>query len=102
MKHPTERTDVTSRPRLTATDLTMLRLIANGATNQAIAHALGVSTSTTGRRLTALFEKLGAKDRTHATVVAMATELIKLREVKLPTWVHLELSATREPVPDGG
>lgn len=102
MKHPVTRNDVASRPKLDEDDVTALREIANGATNLGIARALGVSTATTGRRLTALFEKMGAKDRTHATVLALVTGVIKPEDVTLPTWVQVERFATREPIPDGG
>lgn len=102
MKHPTTRTDVQNRPKLEEHDVDALKLIANGATNLGIARALKVSTATTGRRLTALFEKMGAKDRTHATVIALVTGVIKPDDVNLPTWVQVERHATREPVPDGG
>jgi len=98
VRHPTERVDVMSRPRLDETDVKTLKLIAGGATNQAIARANGVSTATTGRRLTALFEKMGAKDRTHATVIAVAAKVISVTDVAMPTWVTVELTATREPL----
>lgn len=101
MKHPITRADVATRPQLDEDDVTALREIANGATNLGIARALKVSTATTGRRLTALFEKLGAKDRTHATVIALVTGVITAADVSLPTWVQVELAATREPIPDG-
>lgn len=102
MKHPITRADVATRPQLDEDDVTALREIANGSTNLAIARALKVSTASTGRRLTALFEKLGAKDRTHATVIALVTGVITAADVSLPTWVQVELAATREPIPDGG
>lgn len=102
MKHPTARADVATRPQLDEDDVAALKLIANGATNLGIARALKVSTATTGRRLTALFEKLGAKDRTHATVIALVTGVITTTDVNLPTWVQVELNATRVAIADGG
>lgn len=102
MKHPITRADVATYPNLDEDDVAALKLIANGATNLGVSHALGVSTATVGRRLTALFEKLGAKDRTHATVIAMATGVVKTSDVTLPTWVQVELAAIRKPIPDGG
>lgn len=86
MKHPTERDDVEIQPEFTETDVMVLRLIANGATNQVIADSLDVSTSTTGRQLTALFGKIGAKDRTHATAIALISRIIEISDVSLPTW----------------
>jgi DNA-binding CsgD family transcriptional regulator len=98
VKHPVERADVKSRPKLDELDVKTLRLIAGGATNQAIAQENGVSTATTGRRLTALFEKMGAKDRTHATMIAVAARVIQVSDVALPTWVKVEMNALVEPL----
>lgn len=102
MRHPTTRADVQTRPSLTERDVETLRLIAGGATNQAVARHFDVSTATTGRRLTELFERLGARDRTHAAVIALVTNVVGTTNVQLPTWVQVELTATREPLPDGG
>ncbi len=102
MRHPVARNDVATRPSLSETDVKILRLIADGATNQGISRALGVSTATIGRRLTTLFEKLGAKDRTHATVIALAGVIIRLNEVKLPTWVRTDLDNAEEAARRGG
>jgi Response regulator containing a CheY-like receiver domain and an HTH DNA-binding domain len=102
VRHPVTRTDVTTRPKLDEVDEKILKLIAAGATNQGIARALGVSTATTGRRLTTLFEKLGAKDRTHATVIGLAAKIFTVTDVQLPTWVQVEMYAVREAIPHGG
>lgn len=102
MKHPETRTDVKTRPRLDEIDVTRLRLIAAGVTNEEIARRTNIPVSTTGRHLTALFTKIGAKDRTHATVIALTSKLIKPTDVPLPTWVLIEMTATREVIPDGG
>lgn len=102
MRHPIARADVQTRPSLTERDVETLRLIAGGATNQAVARHFDVSTATTGRRLTELFERLGARDRTHAAVIALVTNVIGTTNVQLPTWVQVELAATREVIPDGG
>jgi Response regulator containing a CheY-like receiver domain and an HTH DNA-binding domain len=102
MRHPITRADVQARPSLTERDVETLRLIAGGATNQAVARHFDVSTATTGRRLTELFERLGARDRTHAAVIALVTNVVGTTNVQLPTWVQVELNATREPLRDGG
>jgi Response regulator containing a CheY-like receiver domain and an HTH DNA-binding domain len=102
MRHPITRADVQARPSLTERDVETLRLIAGGATNQAVARHFDVSTATIGRRLTELFERLGARDRTHAAVIALVTNVVGTTNVQLPTWVQVELNATREPLRDGG
>lgn len=102
MRHPIARADVQTRPSLTERDVETLRLIAGGATNQAVARHFDVSTATTGRRLTELFERLGARDRTHAAVIALVTNVVGTTNVQLPTWVQVELAATSEVIPDGG
>lgn len=99
MRHPITRADVETRPSLTERDVETLRLIAGGATNQAVARHFGVSTATTGRRLTELFERLGARDRTHAAVIALVTEVVGITNVQLPTWVKAELVATEGSLP---
>lgn len=102
MKHPSTRADVFNRPKLDDDDVEVLKLVANGATNLSIAHALRVSTASTGRRLTALFEKLGARDRTHATVIALAAGIIHPTDTELPTWVRNDMMNVIEVENHGG
>lgn len=102
MRHPVDRADVTSRPELEDYDTKILKLIAIGSTNREIATALKVSTATTGRRLTSLLERLGARDRTHAVVIAAAAGMIKFVDVPLPTWVVVDMLSERTSIPDGG
>lgn len=101
MKPPTTRADVQVRPDLTGYDVETLELIAGGATNQMLARHFNVSTATIGRRLTELFERIGARDRTHAAVIALISGTVKIAQVQMPTWVYTRLHAAQEPSPSG-
>ncbi len=67
-----ERPDVPARepPRLTPRELEILRMIEQGATNKAIALALGCSNSTVKNHVHALLVKLGVNRRAEAARVA--------------------------------
>lgn len=102
MRQPTIRVDVKTLPNLTERDVETLQLIACGATNQVLARHFSVSTATTGRRLTELFERLGARDRTHAAVIAMVTGVVKISQLQMPTWAWAELRIAGEAALNGG
>jgi DNA-binding NarL/FixJ family response regulator len=54
---------------LTAADRRLLELVADGCTNTQIARAMSVSVSTVKAHLSALFKKLGARDRASALAI---------------------------------
>ena len=56
---------------LTARELSVLRLVARGEGNRAIASALGISEDTVKSRLRNIMGKLHAQDRTHAVMIAV-------------------------------
>jgi len=56
---------------LTARELDVLRLAAQGMTNTAIADRLGIRPETVKTHLSRAFERLGAKDRAHAVAICM-------------------------------
>ncbi|WP_282695417.1 helix-turn-helix transcriptional regulator [Streptomyces sp. CC208A] len=56
---------------LTRQQLAVLRLMAEGRTDESIAHSLGVSTRTVGRVITGLLTRLGAKSRFQAGMRAV-------------------------------
>lgn len=62
--------------RLTAREITVLRLLARGQTNREIAHDLGVSVGTVKVHVERIIAKLGAADRTHAAVRAVELGLL--------------------------
>ena len=43
---------------------------AGGATNQEIGHVLGISHETAKKHVTRIVEKLGARNRTHASIIS--------------------------------
>lgn len=65
-----------SEPTLTPRELEVLRLVAQGAGNRAIAKALFVSEATVKTHLVHSFEKLGADNRTGAVTVARERGLL--------------------------
>lgn len=58
------------RESLTTRELSVLRMVAHGQGNKAIAEALCVSEETIKSRMRSIMAKLGAKDRTDAVVIA--------------------------------
>ncbi len=65
-----ERTGAVASP-LTPREAEILSKIAEGQTNQRIAHTLGVSRETIKKDLVSIIHKLSASDRTHAVVLAI-------------------------------
>jgi DNA-binding NarL/FixJ family response regulator len=65
----------TSSP-LTAREIEVLRLVATGRTNRAIADALGISEKTVARHLSNIFTKLGLSTRAAATAYAYQHGLV--------------------------
>jgi two-component system NarL family response regulator len=65
-------TDRLACPELTERELEVLRLIANGKTNLAIASLLGVAEGTVKFHVNNILSKLGAEDRTQAVTLRSA------------------------------
>ena len=55
---------------LTPRELDVLRMMSTGTTNQEIGQALGISHETTRKHVTRIIEKLGARNRTHASIIS--------------------------------
>ena len=68
-----ERLDGETGPHLTERELDVVRLLASGASNQAIAEQLSLSVHTVRFHLQNVYEKLGVQTRTQA--VRLATDL---------------------------
>ena len=62
----------------TPRELDVLRQVAGGASNRAVAKALHISEATVKSHLLHLFAKLGVEDRTAAVTVALRRGLIRL------------------------
>jgi DNA-binding NarL/FixJ family response regulator len=69
---PTRRIGI----RLTAREGDILHLLAQGSTNESIAHALGLATGTVRVYVSAILAKLGAPNRTAAAVLAIQEGLV--------------------------
>ena len=68
----------TAEGELTARELEVLHLIANGNANKEIAAQLGVAEDTVKKHVTSILAKLGANDRTHAVTIGLARGIIEL------------------------
>jgi DNA-binding CsgD family transcriptional regulator len=62
--------------RLTATETNVMRLLAEGKTNRAIAHEMFISINTVKTHVRAIFQKLGVNTRGCAVTRAVVTGLI--------------------------
>jgi DNA-binding NarL/FixJ family response regulator len=68
----------TPPPALTPRELQVLRLVARGNPNKAIGRELGLSEGTVKTYLRRLRQRLGARDRTHAVIHALALGLVDI------------------------
>jgi DNA-binding NarL/FixJ family response regulator len=67
-----------TNPELTDRELDVLRLVAQGMSNLEIAAALTVTESTVKSNINRILSKLGAKDRTQATIIALKRGIASL------------------------
>jgi two-component system, NarL family, response regulator len=63
---------------LTPAEVDVLRLIAAGNANKQISYQLSISEETVKSRVKNILSKLGAKDRTHAAMIALKRGIIEL------------------------
>lgn len=66
---------------LTAGEVDVLRLAANGGTNATIGKTLGLSSHAINSRLKVIYGKLGVRDRPHAVALALRLGLLPLPDV---------------------
>ena len=69
-----------SREPLSARELEILHLVARGMKNHEIAQQLSISANTVRNHVVSLLEKLGVRDRTEATAIAVQQGLVHLDE----------------------
>ena len=67
-----------NNPELTARELEVLRLVAQGMSNLEIGAALSITESTVKSNINRILSKLGAKDRTQATIIALKRGIASL------------------------
>ncbi|MCC3507651.1 MAG: response regulator transcription factor [Microcoleus sp. PH2017_40_RAT_O_B] len=67
-----------TNPELTDRELDVLRLVAQGMSNLEIGAALSVTESTVKSNINRILSKLGAKDRTQATIIALKRGIASL------------------------
>ena len=73
-ERPVERSP---KDALSARELELLKLLAEGYTNKEIARAMVLAEDTVKKGVQQLIAKLGATDRTHAVVIALRSDLIQ-------------------------
>jgi DNA-binding NarL/FixJ family response regulator len=66
---------------LTEREIEVLILIARGASNKQVAHALGISAKTAGTHIERIYTKIGASSRSTATLFAMQQGLLEVGRV---------------------
>jgi DNA-binding NarL/FixJ family response regulator len=76
----TRLAEFTPRADPSARELEVLQHVARGLGNKEIAQAIGRSTETVKAHLESIFQKLGARDRTHAVTIALQRGIIHLDE----------------------
>lgn len=62
---------------LTQRETEVLRLLTKGMSNREIAENLSISIQTVKSHVSSILEKLGARDRTQAAVIALSNDLIR-------------------------
>jgi two-component system, NarL family, response regulator len=67
-----------NNPELTDRELEVLQLVAQGMSNLDIGIALRIAESTVKSNINRILSKLGAKDRTQATIIALKRGIASL------------------------
>ena len=67
-----------TNPELSYRELEVLQLVAQGMSNLEISAALNISESTVKSNINRILSKLGVKDRTQATIIALKRGLASL------------------------
>ncbi len=73
-----ELAEHTTEDELTSREIEVLRLIAAGNSNKAIASQLSIAEDTVKSRIANILAKLGANDRTHAVTIGLKRGIIEL------------------------
>ncbi|MFE4915872.1 response regulator transcription factor [Streptomyces sp. NPDC056652] len=72
------------RTYITAREIAVLRLTANGNTNKSAGRALGIGTEAVNSRMQSLMRKLRVHDRAQAVAVGLRLGLLSMDEVVVP------------------
>lgn len=83
---------------LTLRERHVLILLCDGATNEQIAHGLGISTETVAKHLTTIRRKLQTRNRTELAAVALRRNLVDLDPDMRPVTVEAEWDGGGRPV----
>ena len=91
--------DERPRGRLTAREVQVLRLVASGKTNRAVANMLGLSEKTVARHVSNILTKIGAPSRAAATATRTSTACSRGPYTELPMRQSVVLGRSTEVVP---
>lgn len=72
------------RTYLTKRQLQVLELAANGNTNRAIGHALGIAEESVKSQMQLILKKLRSHDRAQAVAVALRLGVLRLEDIVVP------------------
>ncbi|MFD8949421.1 LuxR C-terminal-related transcriptional regulator [Streptomyces xanthophaeus] len=75
---------MTARPVLTRRQREVLLLVANGHSNNRIAHQQGVTPNSVTEVLTAAYRRLGVADRAQAVAVGLRLGVIDMDDIRIP------------------
>ena len=67
-----------SRGKVSKREMDVLLLVKDGLRNREIAEQLGLSTKTVENHVRSILQKLGAKNRTEAVVIALKNAIIEI------------------------
>jgi DNA-binding NarL/FixJ family response regulator len=67
-----------SRGKVSKREMDVLLLVKDGLRNPEIANQLGLSTKTVENHVRSILQKLGAKNRTEAVVIALKNSIIEI------------------------
>jgi DNA-binding NarL/FixJ family response regulator len=67
-----------SRGKVSKREMDVLLLVKDGLRNPEIANQLGLSTKTVENHVRSILQKLGAKNRTEAVVIALRNSIIEI------------------------
>jgi DNA-binding NarL/FixJ family response regulator len=72
------QTTSTTRGKVSKREMDVLLLVKDGLRNPEIADQLGLSTKTVENHVRSILQKLGAKNRTEAVVIALKNSIIEI------------------------
>ncbi len=92
--------EILNKQNLSPREVDTLSLTAYGLSNRDISDKMNVALETTRGRLSRVYRKLGAKNRTHALALAVSKGIISIYSVLLMFLVHIPDAEMRRKIRD--